>query len=148
MAAREIVKQAILRWTVSLEEKEEGAEPLTFAEERLLCNQIAELRQYIEAGEVILEDFDRHRTAASRLFENYEIARVGDFDDGYGDACTEVITEDGERTEDMYDRIYWTVYGRKSDGCVEALVDRNTEENAQKICDEFTMLLEFFKDYS
>ena len=60
MSAREIVKQAMLRWSVSLEELEEAGDATTFAEERQACNDIAELKQYIEAGEVILEDFDRH----------------------------------------------------------------------------------------
>ena len=79
------------------------------------------------------------------LFNAFEINKVGEFEDGNGETCCEPIfdpADDGDR----YDRVFWTVYGRKPDDCVEALIDRNEKEDAQAIYEFFCTLLKVYED--
>ncbi len=57
---REIIEQAILKWLVSLEYAESMLGSEDDENNRIDCvKDKQELAQYIEAGYIILEDFDR-----------------------------------------------------------------------------------------
>ncbi len=78
------------------------------------------------------------------LYDNFEIQRVGEFDGDNGEILVEPIFDDGV-CDDTYRRVYWTVYGHKPEGGVEALADRDRAEDAAEVYDYFMMLLRFFK---
>ena len=81
------------------------------------------------------------------LFNAFEINKVREYPDPNGGTICEpeLSAEPIEHDEECIGEFY-TVSGRKSDGCVEALVDRIEEKDAKKICDFFCQLLKVFVD--
>ena len=80
------------------------------------------------------------------VFNAFEMNKVREYPDPNGGTfCEPDLGELIEHDEECI-REFWTVYGRKPDGCVEALVDRDTKEDATAIYEFFTLLLESYID--
>jgi len=60
---------------------------------------------------------------------SFEIEKVGEFENRSCEVWDEEFA-------DSYDRVYWTLYVRKADGMVEALFDRDSEQEVQDLLRE------------
>lgn len=79
------------------------------------------------------------------LFDAFEMNKVGEFEDGNGGTCCEPIFDEAD-DGDRYDRVFWTVYGHKPEGGVEALIDRDEKEDAAAIYEFLCELLGVYED--
>ena len=76
------------------------------------------------------------------MFDAFELQRVAEYTAPDGCTYCEVLTDKEVTSQELKClRIFWTVYGHLPTGGVEALVDRDTEEDATRIFNFFEGLL-------
>lgn len=79
------------------------------------------------------------------LYDNFEVSLVGEFDEGRGTFCERLDVYSEEEQSILKEEAiatFWTVYGHKPDGTVDAIGDFNNEEYANQLCDFFNHLLD------
>lgn len=77
------------------------------------------------------------------MFKKFEFEYVGEY------PCTDGTTEcrriQCEEDKEEAILLFWTVYGRKEDNTVRALIDTNSEEDAKQLTEYFNSLLSMQK---
>lgn len=78
-----------------------------------------------------------------QLYDNFEVQFVGEFNNGHENFC-EVILENDEKETRIEEALttFWTLYGHRPEGGVEAIGDFNDEQYTLKLCNYFNSLLE------